>query len=449
MRKSITVFGVLLLLSLLVVPAAPSMAQTILTYDTCIQVQNLSSTDATVALQFYAQGNTVPVAEPTDLVPGDGSKTFCPLSAVSDGFNGSVVILADQPVVALANVTGGAWNAHNASYTGFSEGAQAVNLPLLHYNNWGWYSWFNVQNVGDAAADVDVYYADGTESLDNVLQPNLAMTFDQADESHTLPVFAARVESDQPIVVTVMEVGPRMLLGYNGFTSAHPNPVMPLVIANNWGYTIGIQIQNTDTTARDVTVTYTPSLAGTACNETKTIAGGASETFGLSAWDSGDADADNDCVNGETFIGSGRVTDAGTQPLVAIVNQHNFSNNKGASYGAFNPDLATSKVVMPLITDHNYGYFTGFNVQNVGTTEANVECTFFNSTRTVSDTLLPGEALTDTQWDVLGDSENAYVGSAICAAVEPDAKIIGVVNYLRSSGTADTFLVYEAFNAIP
>jgi hypothetical protein len=445
MRKSITIFGVLLLLSLLVVPAVPSMAQTILTYDSCIQVQNLSSTEALVMLRFFEQGNTVPVAEPADSIPADGSKTFCPLGAVSAGFNGSVVIESDQPVVAIANVTGGSWNAHNASYTGFSGGAQTVNLPLLHYNNWGWYSWFNVQNVGGATADVDVYYSDGTQSLDNVLEPNLAITFNQADETHGLAVFAARVESDQPIVVTVMEVGPRMLLGYNGFASAHPNPVMPLVITNNWGYTIGIQIMNTDATARNVTVTYTPSLAGTACAETKSIPGGESVTFGLNAWDAGDADADNNCVNGETFIGSGRVTDAGTQPLVAIVNQHHFGRNKGASYGAFNPDLATSKVVMPLITDHNYGYFTGFNVQNVGASAATVTCTFYNSARTVGPlVLLPGEALTDTQYGVLGDP---YVGSATCSAAEGDAKIIGVVNYLRSSGTADTFLVYEAFSA--
>ena len=449
MKKSRTILGVLLLLSLLVVPAAPSMAQTVLNYDSCIQVQNLSGTDATVVLEFYAQGNTTPVAQPSDSVPGNGSKVFCPLSAVSDGFNGSVVILSDQPVVAIANVTGGAWNAHNASYTGFSEGASSVNLPLLHYDNWGWYSWFNVQNVGTAAANVDIYYTDGTESLDNVIQPNLAVTFDQADETHGMPIFAARVESDQPVVVTVMEVGPRMLLGYNGFTTAHPNPVMPLVQANNWGYTNGIQIQNTDATARTVTVTYTPSVAGTLCHETKQVAGGASETFGLFAWDASDANADNDCVNGETFIGSGRVTDAGTQPLVAIVNQHNFGNNKGASYGAFNPDQATSKVVMPLIADHNWGYFTGFSVQNVGTAEANVTCTFFNSTHTVSGTLLPGAALSDTQWGVLGDDTTAYVGSAICTAAEPDAQLIGVVNYLRSSGTADTFLVYEAFNAVP
>ncbi len=447
MKKSI--LGVLLLLSLLMVPAAPSMAQTVLNYDSCIQVQNLSSTDATVVLQFYAQGNSVPVAEPADLVPGDGSKVFCPLSAVSDGFNGSAVILSDQPVVAIANVTGGAWNAHNASYTGFSEGALAVNLPLLHYNNWGWYSWFNVQNVGTAAANVDIYYTDGTESLGNVIQPNLAVTFDQADETHGPAIFAARVESDQPVVVTVMEVGPRMLLGYNGFTTAHPNPVMPFVAANNWGYTIGIQIQNTGTASRDVTVTYTPSVAGTACSETKTIAGGASETFGLYAWEASDADADNNCVNGETFIGSGQVTDSGSEPLVSIVNQHNFSLNKGASYGAFNPDQATSKVVMPLITDHNWGYFTGFNVQNVGTAAATVECTFYNSTRTVSGTLQPGEALTDTQFNVLGDDTTAYVGSAVCSAAELDAKLIGVVNYLRSSGTDDTFLVYEAFNAQP
>jgi hypothetical protein len=222
---------------------------------------------------------------------------------------------------------------------------------------------------------------------------------------------------------------------------------MPLVQANNYGYTTGIQVQNTSgSTSSTVTITFTPSDAGSSCTQTRTIAPGASETFAVTAWDPGDSDGDNTCTNGQTFVGSAQVTgNTGGTDLVAIVNQHNFSNNKGASYGAFNPDQATAKVVMPLITDHNYGYFTGFNVQNVGTSAATVSCTFYNSARTVGpEVLAPGDALTDTQYGVLGDP---YVGSATCTAVEGDAKIIGVVNYLRSSGTADTFLTYEAFNA--
>jgi hypothetical protein len=451
MKKHIAVLTVLFILAMLVVPAGLVVAQPA-TYDSCFQVQNLSGTDADIVVYYYEQGNPTEVASPADTVPANGSVTYCPLSAVSDGFNGSVVIQSTEMVAAITNVTGGAWGAYNASYAGFDGGAQTVNLPLLFQDNYGYNTWFNVQNVSDTAADVDITYSDGTSSMDNTIQPYLSMTFDQAAETHSQAVFAASVASDQDIVITVMEVGPSgqpMLFGYNGFTAGDANPVMPLVQANNYGYTSGIQVQNTGGASTDVTITFTPSTEGTACTQTKTVAAGASETFGLLAWDAGDADADNDCVNGETFVGSGEVTgNTGGEDLVAIVNQHDFAGNMGASYGSFDPDNATGKVVMPLIMQDNYGYFTGFNVMNVGSSDTTVTCTFSGSSYTEGPTTLaPGEAMTAVQYGTtLGAG---YVGSATCTASGGDMQIIGVVNETLLGTGQDTFLVYEAFNAVP
>jgi hypothetical protein len=239
-----------------------------------------------------------------------------------------------------------------------------------------------------------------------------------------------------------------MLFGYNGFIAGDPNPVMPLVQANNFGYTSGIQIQNTGGSSTSVTVQFTPSDAGTACTQTQTVAAGASETFGLLAWDAGDANSDNDCVNGETFVGSAEVTgNTAAQDLVAIVNQHDFAGNMGASYGSFSPASATGKVVMPLIMQDNYGYFTGFNVMNVGAAATDVTCTFSGSSYTEGPTTLnPGEAMTAVQYGTaLGAG---YVGSAVCTATA-GGEIIGVVNETLLGSGQDTFLVYEAFNSTP
>jgi hypothetical protein len=224
---------------------------------------------------------------------------------------------------------------------------------------------------------------------------------------------------------------------------------MPLVQANNFGYTSGIQVQNTGGSSTDVTITFTPSLEGTACTQTRTVAAGSSETFGLLAWDAADADADNDCVNGETFVGSGEVTgNSAGEDLVAIVNQHDFAGNMGASYGSFDTANATGKVVMPLIMQDNFGYFTGFNVMNVGSSATSVTCTFSGSSYTVGpESLDPGEAMTAVQYDTaLGAG---YVGSATCTATGGDMQIIGVVNETLLGTGQDTFLVYEAFNAVP
>lgn len=439
--------GILAVIAIVMIAVPAAVAQPA-SYDSCFQVQNLSGTDAGIVVMYYEQGTAAPVAAPTDTVPANGSVTYCPLDAVTTGFNGSVVIESDQPVAAITNVTGGAWGAYSASYAGFNAGADTVNIPLLFADNWGYNTWFNVQNVGDADATVTVNYSDGS-SAPATIGPNLSVTFDQAAETHTQSVFAATVSSNQPVVVTVMEVGPStspMLFGYNGFITSHANPVMPLIQANNWGYTSGVQVQNTGLAASTVTVSFTPSLAGTACEQEIAIAAGASETFALTAWDAADANADNNCVNGEQFVGSAKVTgNTGGVGLVAIVNQHDFAGNMGASYGSFNPDLASAKVVMPLIMQDNWGFFTGFNVMNVGTLETDVSCAFSGSSYTASGTIGPGEALTDVQFDTsLGAG---YVGSAVCTATGGDAKIVGVVNETLLGTGQDTFLVYEAFNA--
>jgi hypothetical protein len=147
------------------------------------------------------------------------------------------------------------------------------------------------------------------------------------------------------------------------------------------------------------------------------------------------------CVDGATFVGSAAVTaNSAGNDLNVIVNQLSASN--GEAYGGFDPAAATDTVVMPLIMDRNGGYFTGFNVQNVGSDSTTVNCTFTDSTYTVSATLDAGEALSDLQGDKIA---SGYVGSATCVASGgTDNLIVGVVNELGPSG--DAFLVYEGIN---
>ena len=146
----------------------------------------------------------------------------------------------------------------------------------------------------------------------------------------------------------------------------------------------------------------------------------------------------------QKFIGSAEVTvnSAGSE-LVAIVNQLNLGDNKGAAYEGFDPASATAAVVMPLIMDRNSGYFTGFSVANVGDTTTGVNCAFSNESYDVTGTLDPGEAMTAIQ---NGKIHEGYVGSVTCTASGAGAQIIGVVNELNTGLSGDAFLVYDAFN---
>jgi len=410
------------------------------TYTSGIQVQNLDNSQASVTLTFYNQDGTKENTV-TDNIAANGSKTYFPLNQVAEGFNGSVVIASENRVAAVSNIHGNNFSA-NASFVASSSGSPEVSIPLLMKDNSGYDTWFNVQNTassGDASVTVD--YSDGTTASATV-KPGAAKTFDQSTETHSANVFSATVDSSQPVAVTVIEENPTTMFAYNGFLTASTNPVMPLVNTNNSGYTTGIQIQNTGDQATNVTVSYTPASAGQACTEQQSVPAGQSRTFALRAF-TGSAPGENCAI--ARFIGSARVTgNSNDQPLVAVANQHILGLN-GEAYGSFDPDAATGKVVMPLIMDRNSGYWTGFNVMNVGSAQTTVNCTFTNTGYTASATLAPGKALNALQ---NGQISSGYVGSGTCTA-SGDGKIIAVVNELGPSGSLDQLLVYEGINVTP
>jgi hypothetical protein len=114
----------------------------------------------------------------------------------------------------------------------------------------------------------------------------------------------------------------------------------------------------------------------------------------------------------------------------------------GEAYGSFDPAAATDKVVLPLIMDRNYNWYTGFNVMNVGTSATTVTCTFTGGTSYTVNTgsLAPGQAYTAIQANQIS---SGYVGSGTCAATNPTDKIVAVVNELNGVAAGDNLLVYE------
>lgn len=415
-----------------------SFAQERDSYTSGIQFQNLESQAATLQLTAYkSDGSTDGTGQYN--VAADGSITLFPLADVSTGFSGAIVLSSDRNGAAIANVLAADFSA-GASYVGRSEGATEVQLPLLFKGNSGFNTWFSVQNAGSAAASITIDYSDGAPNVTDTIEVGAAKTYFQATENHTSAIFAATITSDQPIVAAVIQEDPSTMFAYTGFTGGTTNPLFPLINANNSGYQTGVQIQNAGDTATEVTLSYTPASDGTACTETATIQPGASETFALVAFNANNSAANTTCVAGEKFIGSAEVTaNSANQDLVGITNQLLIGVN-GEAYGSFSEDDATNVAVMPLIMDRRGGFFTGFNVQNVGTVASPVTCTFTDSSYTVSGTLQPGQALNDLQNGKIADN---YAGSGTCTASASGAKLIAVVNELGSP-TADNLLVYES-----
>lgn len=432
-----------LVLSLATIPAlannAPAQAQQFTAYTAGVQVANLEADAASITITAYNSDGSQNGSPLSDNIPGNDSKTYFPISNVSSGFQGSLVVSSSKKVAAIANVLEANFKA-GASYVGLSSGATSVRLPLLMKNNNNINTWYSVQNAGTADATVNVSYSDSTNNSATI-KPGAAKTFFQAQENHSQAVFAGTISSNQPLVAAVIQESAKEMFAYTAFPSGTTNPVFPLVNANNSNIITGIQIQNAGNADTSVTLSYTPSLAGNACTETQTIQPGASATFALFAFANG---ANSTCAGGSKFIGSATVTGNSTsQPLVGIANQL-LPGINGESYGSFAASDATNKVVAPLIMDRNNGYYTGISVANVGGPGATVTCTFSKSSYTVSATLAPGQALTDLQFGKIADR---YVGSGTCTADNASTKIVGIVNQLGPSSTADQLLVYEMVTA--
>ena len=445
----------------------------LVSYNSGFQVQNLEATDASITIMFYDRTGTA-VTTVTDTVSANSSNTYFPLtnlgnegSSVPSGFDGSVVIASDKKVAAITNITGSDGTdplAYGESYSGFTGGSNTASIPLLMKGNFGYDTWFSVQNVGSVDATVTVNYSDGVTSSPTVVKPGAAAKFEQASEAHATGwVGSAVVDSPAaPIAISALEVGPTTLFAYNGFGAGSTDPVMPLVNENNFGYVTGIQIQNLGAADSDVTVSYAPGAGqpGTACTETRTIPAGKSVSFALYVFTTfTDPNASSlvseTCAAGPTFVGSASVTaNTASQDLVAIVNQLNTAANKGAAYNGFDPASATDTVVFPLIMDRNYGYFTGFNVVNVGAStiaKADLVCTVTGvgaggpkiATFNPPIDLAAGAGWNQVNLNTLDDK---FVGSASCTGPS-GSMLLGSVNEL-STGTAatDTLFVYEGTN---
>jgi len=427
-------------------------------YTSGVQVANLENSDASITLTAYNASDGNQAGTKSDTITALGSVTYIQVPGVASGFNGSLVVSSSKKVAAISNIIHPDFSA-GAAYVGLSSGSNSVFLPVLMKGNGAFNTWFSVQNAGTADATVQVNYTDGTNNTATI-KPGAAHVFYQAQENHTLKVFAGTVvntgASPQPLVAAVIEETPAIMFAYTGFADGTTNPVFPIVNTNNIvnGRRIasGLQIQNVGTTATDVTVSYTPAGApigaGTACTEKQTIQPSQSNSFALFIFDATattPTGITSDCNKSAKFVGSAKVTiNSANQKLVGVGNQLTAGLN-GEAYGSFDANVATNKVVMPLIMDRNSGYFTGFSVQNVGTVATTVSCTFKPASSYAPSKLLqPGEAMFDIENGLIADK---YVGSGTCASTDAAAKLVGVVSELSLTRPGAQLLVYEAVNS--
>lgn len=433
-------------------------------WDSSIQVLNLSDTQAAnIAITYYRQDGTV-AASPTDTVQPGQSNTYFPIHA-PDGFNGSVMISSDRPVVVVSNLVINTTQKGLGSYVGFQQGAPTIYFPLVMKGNAYNTTTFNVQNTGSTDADIRIRFTPEAGStypsvpdITGTIKPGAAKTYDLSTLSQfsgiarwvgsaTVSVTDLANDSIAGVATTVNQRYPSayQLYTYNAFTKGSTTVVLPLIQENNNGNRTSVNCQNIhSSTPTTVTVTYIPETGyGAKPAETKT-----------NVPPNGVAVFLQDYQGTTRWVGSARVTSDPAVPLVCVVNQQRPAFGTGSAYEGFDPASATDTVVLPLIQSRNGSATTGWVYTSINLATADgaahqITCDFkpapgFTDPPNVTKT---GASVVFLQNDVYGTGAK-FIGGAVCKTSDGTG-LFAIVNQSRQSTPVfprDTLATYNGFN---
>jgi hypothetical protein len=134
-------------------------------FNTALQIQNTSNSNATVSVYYYNQGGGLAASE-SAVVPAHGTHTFNQGTSgtLPDGsFSARVASNGPQLLVGIVNETRrpDVEQTHALNYTGFDGGSRVYTLADIARNSNGWNTALQIQNVGSGEATVTVSYYDG------------------------------------------------------------------------------------------------------------------------------------------------------------------------------------------------------------------------------------------------------------------------------------------------
>jgi hypothetical protein len=434
MKKVVSVISVVLVLGLIATVAGAQY-----TTITSFQVQNLSSEVVEGQVQFYkaSDGDEVIDATVPFTITANSSHLFTQGNNddLPEGFTGSVVVSANQPVAAIGvqEAKDPAGNTYQGTYSGFSAqmASDKFYIPTVMKAFYGFTTEISVQNAGSTEVNVTINYDGGHTDSVTGLKPGAVHRFDNADTSGMPDAYIGygiitATGGEIVAVVNQNNVGARQQQTYEGFSEAGSGDTLyaPVLMKNFYGFVTSVQVQNVSTASTDVTIHYSNGYS-----ETQTLATeGASYLFTQG----------NEDNLPDAWIGSA-VIESSSGNIVAVVNQQNSTTNKASSYNAFSGG-ATS-YVGPNVMKAFYGFNTSVQVQNVGSTPATCRATFSNGTFQDTPTQLDQyETYLFTQ------GNNNDLGGSFIGSVELSCggnEFVAIVNQEGATGSGDTSMAYN------
>lgn len=292
----------------------PTIMKAFYGYTTEISVQNASSTNVNVTINYkggYTDSATG--VKPGQVVRFNNADT----SSMPNNYIGSATITATGgEVVAVVNQDNEA-SLQQQTYEGFSTTASGPTLyaPVLMRGFYGFDTSVQVQNVGSGSTSVTIHYSNGASDTQTVAAGE-GYLFTQGNEGD-LPtnwIGSAYLTSTAENIVAVVNqqnTTTGKAASYNAFAGGATSYVGPNVMKDFYEFNTSVQVQNISATATTCRATFSP---GATYQDSPTLA--QYETYLFTQG--------NNAALSDGWIGSVELA-CGGQTFVAIVNQDGAS----------------------------------------------------------------------------------------------------------------------------
>jgi hypothetical protein len=383
---------------------ASAQSPVISPWTTGIDLQNLTDSQATFAVDFYnSTGTKVYTYTPASpLAARGGANIYVPNIPDTSLPAGqySAIVSSDAMVAAVASLQ--SYSSSNPQfggadiYLGTSEPAALLRFPLVYRNHTArhWYTTLVIQNASTSAQDVELKLFNSGSSTEAYtkqvnIPANASYSFDLQDAEYVAfgPFGSATVTGSAPLAGIAFN----LLLGrmtdpntnyldtinsqYRGFVDSQlgTTVVAPLVYKNYNLWTTGINVVNTTGTSTDVTVTFrnaNPAISGGPWTETKTVGANSMEVFYTPANATGLPDG---------FYGSAELVST-VSPIAVVVASQRYrpTGAEGVAYEGSLPGSATACASLP-VSHNRTTWKTGINILNMGGAEGTFTLNYYSS----------------------------------------------------------------------
>lgn len=415
-----------------------------ITWTSTFVVQNRGSTTATIQVDFYSNPTgTVLAAASQVLTAGPGGSAVvrpANISGLTSNSRYGAVVASDQPIASIVNLFTGDEPRMLSSYSNVLSPTTTAYLPDLARDYAGFNTPFSIQN---ASSSVGTYTVSLYKTADGSLAYTTAVVLAAGAPYEvgltTLPASVSAVPSStqysgvvtgtQAVAAVVNKMSSGTAGAYAGFASGAGQWFLPDLARNYVGYNTPWVIQNVDTAAASLVITYLSTPAGTLAL-TKTVTGLGP---GLSSIQR--PHTESGLVDGAQYA----AIVSSDKNVAVMVNKVGSASTDISIYNAVSQGSTT--VYLPDVTRNYVGYNTPFVIQNTGSTTATVTVTYYNADTGALETAVsgisagPGRSTIRRPQNEDGLADGRH--SVVVTSTQPVGVIVNKVN--NSSGAVSMY----------